>query len=126
VTVTPSTSTSGGFFSSGGQETLTLTNPSSITALSITINVAQTTGVSSNGESNTFANGALTEGDTTSGGLITYTFTLNTGKTVPKNSSGSVTAQFNTSIFSSHNMSGDTWSVTSTSNGIVSTVTGVF
>jgi hypothetical protein len=48
------------------------------------------------------------------------------GQTVPAQySGGSVYAQFS-GTGTAHATSGDTWSLTTTSNGIVSTITGTF
>jgi hypothetical protein len=79
----------------GGQEVLALTNPSSITAMTITINVAQTTGVTYASAFNSFPGGALTQGTTTSGGYVTYTYVLGSGQVIPANYSGEVGAQWN-------------------------------
>lgn len=110
----------------GGQERLALSDRFSITAMTITINVVQTTGVTFNSQSNSFPGGALNQTSTTSGGIITYSFVLGAGQVIPAGySNGIVYAQFG-GTGSSHSMSGDTWSVTSTSNGIVSNLTGTF
>jgi hypothetical protein len=123
VAATPSSSLYGGY---GGQELVSLTNSASITALSITIDVAQTTGVTYNGEFNSFPGGALTENDVTSGGVISYTYVLNAGQSIPASySGGDVGAQWS-GTGSTHLTSGDTWSVTSTSGGVTSTLNGTF
>jgi prepilin-type N-terminal cleavage/methylation domain-containing protein len=110
----------------GGQELLNFTNSSSITAMSITIDVAQTTGVTYNSEFNSFPGGALTQGNTTSGGVIAYTYVLGSGQTIPAHySNGQVGAQWGGSG-SVRVMSGDTWTVTSTSGGVTSVLTGTF
>jgi hypothetical protein len=110
----------------GGQERVALTNPSSITALTITISVAETTGVTHNSQSNSFPGGDLTQSSRTSGGVISYTFVLKARKSIPAGySNGTVYAQFN-GTGSVHAMTGDTWSVTSTADGLVSTLTGTF
>jgi hypothetical protein len=110
----------------GGQDLLNFTNSSSVTALSITIHVAQTTGISYASQFNSFPGGALTPGDTTSGGYITYTFVLNTGQTIPANYSGGQVGTQWTGTGSVRVTSGDLWSVTSTSGGTTSTLTGTF
>jgi hypothetical protein len=122
VTATP-TSTNSDYYS--GQETLTLANTHSITALTITIKVQQTTGVSYNSEGNSFAGGSVTQSSTTSGGVIKYLTTLNSGQTISAGSSVSVYAQFSgTGV--ARVTTADTWTITSTSNGIVSTISGHF
>jgi general secretion pathway protein G len=122
VTATPSSSNYSYY---GGQERLDFTNSSSITALSITIDVAQTTGVTYNSQFNSFPGGALTQGDTTSGGVIAYTFVLGSRQTIPANYSGEVGAQWG-GTGSVRVTTGDTWTVTSTSGGITSTLSGTF
>ena len=54
VTATPTTNTYGGY---GGQDIVTLSNTKAITALTVTINVARTTGVTTNGGYNSFPGG---------------------------------------------------------------------
>jgi len=109
----------------GGQERLTLTNTYAITAMTVTINVAQTAGVNFNSQSNSFPGGALTQTSTVAGGVITYSWVLAAGTTIPAGYNGVLYAQFGGSG-SAHAMSGDTWTVTSTSNGISSNLTGTF
>jgi hypothetical protein len=100
-------------------------NTYSITAMTVTIKVLQTTGVTYNGASNGFPGGDVTQGSTTAGGVITYTSTLNSRTTMPTRGSATVFAQFS-GTGSTRSYSGDTWSITTTSNGIVSTLTGSF
>jgi hypothetical protein len=123
VTVTPSSTNFGNY---GGQEMLSLSNSHAITALTVTIHVAQTTGVTYGSEFNSFPNGSTTQSESTSGGLITYTWVLNTKSSIPANyAGGEAYADFN-GIGYPHALSGDAWSVTSTSNAITSTLTGTF
>jgi hypothetical protein len=123
VSVVPS---SLNYNNSGGQEGLTLTNQTSITAMTIVIKVAQTAGLSFNSQGNSFPGGALTQSDSTAGGFITYSFVLAAGQTIPAGySNGTVYAQYS-GTGAAHNQVGDTWSVTSTSNGKSSTLTGTF
>lgn len=106
------------------QDVLTLTNSSSISVLSITIGVA-TTGVTNKSQGNTFASGTLQQSSKTSGGVTTYTSTLKAKKSVPAGSTETVFVQFKDSG-GLHQSSGDTWSVTSTSDGLTSTIVGTF
>ena len=111
---------------SGGQEDVTLTNKYSITAMTIVIKIAQTAGVTYSSESNSFPGGVVTQSSTTSGGVITYTTVLNSGQVIAAGySNGEVYAQYSDNG-TAHNQGGDTWSVTTTSNGKTSTVTGTF
>jgi signal peptidase len=122
VTATPS---SDNYNNYGGQERLTITNVSSITAMSIKIYVAQTTGVAYSSESSGYAGGLITQSSSTSGGVITYTSVLTGGQTIAAGSSGVIYAQFS-GTGSVRSTQGDTWIVTSTSGGITSTLTGTF
>jgi len=110
----------------GGQELLNFTNSSLITAMTITIDVAQTTGVTYNSQFNSFPGGALTQANATSGGVIAYTYVLSSGNTIPAQySNGQVGAQWS-GTGSVRVTSGDTWTVTSTSGGVTSTIAGTF
>jgi len=107
-----------------GQEILYLSNPAAITSLSITINVQQQTGVTSNGAFNSFPGGYLMDNNGASGGVISYTYVLTNG-TIWANYPGDVGANWNGAGYP-HSSANDTWTVTSTSNGITSTLTGHF
>jgi hypothetical protein len=123
VTVTPS---SDNYNNYGAQERLAIANTSSITAMSITINVALTAGVTFNSQANSFPGGYLNQTSTTSGGTLIYSYVLGAGQVIPAGySNGVVYAQFG-GTGSPHTMSGDTWSVTSTSGGIASNLSGTF
>lgn len=122
VTVTPSSSTDS---NDGGQETLSVANSSSISALTVTINVVKTMGVTHDSQANSFQSGAFKQSSKTSNGVIVYTSTLKSGKNIPAGSGGTVSAVFD-GKGTAHEMSGDTWSVVSTSGGINSTLTGNF
>jgi Tfp pilus assembly protein PilE len=124
VTATPSTNTYGGY---GGQDILAVSNTKAITGLTITIKVAQTTGVTANGGYNSFPGGiASTTYGTSGGGTLTSTYVLNAGRSIPANSpSGSFAAQYG-GTGSARVQTGDTWTVVSTSNGVTSTLSGHF
>jgi hypothetical protein len=109
-----------------GQERVTVANTYPITALTITINVAQTAGVTVQ-QSGQWPSWRCPQADFDDfGGTITYSFVLAAGQTIPAGyPSGIVYTQFGGSG-SPHVMAGDTWSVTSTSNGIASNLTGTF
>jgi prepilin-type N-terminal cleavage/methylation domain-containing protein len=109
----------------GGQNQLALNNPSAITALTITINVAQTPTVTYNSEFNNFWGQWGTQSTSTSGGYITYTYVLNSGQTMNAGYNGYFTAQYSGGG-QPHYTSGDTWSVVSTSGGVTSTLNGTF
>jgi hypothetical protein len=107
------------------QELLTFVNSSSISALSVTISVT-TTGLTAKSKGDSFPSGTVSQSSQTSGAVIIYTTTLKANKTIPAGySNATVYAQFK-DLGNVHQSSGDTWSVTSTSNGIVSVLTGTF
>jgi len=92
--------------------------------LSVTISVARTTGLSEANLWNSFP-GDLTQKGRTSSKTITYTWTLKGSAAPAQNSNDEVTAQWSgNGTF--HPVSGDSWSVTSTSNGSKSTLKGSF
>jgi len=123
VTATPSTTNVN---RSGGEEDLAISNTSSITAMTITISIAQTTGVTYSNESNGFPHGSMRQSNSTSDGAITYTFTLKSNKTIAAGSAASTVNAAYAATGTAHSLSGDTWSVTSTSGGITSTISGGF
>ena len=123
VTVTPA---SDNYNNYGGQERLSVVNTYAVTALSITITVAQTAGVTFNSQANSYPGGIVTQTSSVAGGTITYSFVLAAGQSIPAGyQSGVVYAQFGGSG-SPHPMSGDTWVVASTANGIASSLSGTF
>jgi prepilin-type N-terminal cleavage/methylation domain-containing protein len=105
-----------------GTDTLTFSNTSSVTSMSVTIRVVQTAGLTGPNLWNDFP-GDMSEGVSTSGGVFTYTYTL-TGP-LPANSNVYVTAQW-AGNGTAHPVSGDTYSVVSSSGGVASTLTGSF
>jgi hypothetical protein len=101
-----------------------LANESAITSLTITVSVVRSSGVVYNSESNSFPGGDITERESTSGGVITYTFDLTNGS-IPAHSGGTIYAQFG-GDGAVHSFAGDRWSVVSTSRGQTSTLSGSF
>ncbi len=123
VSVVP---TNSNFNNYGGQESLALTNQAAVTAMTIVIKVAQTSGISFNSQSNGFPGGYLTQSSSTAGGVITYSFVLAAGQVIPAGyANGTVYAQYS-GTGAAHDQGGDTWSVTSTSKGTTSTLVGAF
>jgi hypothetical protein len=119
VTATGSVASNSPWF---GEEDLKLSNTSSITALTATITVQKTAGVSFNGQYATFGGVTMTHAD--NGSTITYTFTLNSGQSLAPGSYLSA-AQFG-GTGTTHPTTGDTWSLTTTSGGVTSTQSGHF
>jgi len=110
----------------GGQERLSLNNTASITAMTITIKVARTRGVTFNGQANSFPGGTLVQSSGVVGGAIVYSFVLGTGSSIPANYLNGVAYAQYSGTGSPHPSSGDTWTVTSTAGGTTSTLTGTF
>jgi hypothetical protein len=78
VTVTPVINSSGPWFN---EQAISLSNTGNLTALSITIVVQRTTGISHSGQYNTVGSQILQSNSSTTS-TITYTFTLATGQTL--------------------------------------------
>jgi general secretion pathway protein G len=124
VTVTPATSSFGSAFAYGGQETLSITNSSPITSLAVTINAAASTGMGYASQFTTFPGGYLNFSQSTTSTGVQATWT-DTTQSIWSNYNGEVALQL-TGTGTAHLTSGDTWSVTTTSGGVTSTVTGTF
>ena len=105
------------------EEDVKFGNTSPITAMSITITVQKTAGVSYNGMYATVGNLAMTHID--NGSTITYAYTLTSGQTIPPGSNQLAAAQFSGNG-TAHATTGDLWSITTTSGGITNTVSGHF
>jgi general secretion pathway protein G len=124
VTVTPGTSSFGSAFAYGGQETLNITNPSPITSITVTINAAASTGMSYASQFTTYPGGYLSFNESTTSGGVQATWT-DTTQSIWSNYNGEVALQLGGNG-TAHVTSGDSWSVTTTSGGVTSTVTGTF
>jgi large repetitive protein len=107
-----------------GQNQITLGTSAQITSMSLTIKVAQTTGVTYSDHYVTVPAGRITEGRTTSGGFITYTFTLDAGDRIDPGL-WTLAAQYagNGTL---HATTGDTWTLTTTTSTGTRTVSGGF
>ncbi len=121
VTATPSISGDQTFF---GQENISVSSTSKITAMNLTITVAQTTGITFNGQYETYGNDQFVSTNNTGGGFITYAFNLKSNKSVAAGS-GLLAAQFN-GTGTPHPTSGDTWTLTTTTALGTVTQTGTF
>jgi hypothetical protein len=104
------------------KEVVTYSNTATITAMTITITVQKTTGVSYNGAYATGTSVTATHAD--NGSTIVYTYTLNSGQSIPPDTS-QVGAQFNLTG-TAHATTGDQWSITTTSGGVTKTTSGHF
>jgi hypothetical protein len=121
LTATPVVSTSSPWFN---ELQLQTANTGTLTALSVTIVVQRTPGVSYSGQYNTVG-GQLTQTSTSTTATITYQFTLNAGQTLPA-STGRTFAIQTSGNGTAHPTSGDTYTVTYTSGGQTLTTSGHF
>jgi len=105
-----------------GEDDLTLSSTAPITAMSLTLTLQKTAGLSYNGQYNTTGGFAQTHSDTAS--TVVYTFTLNPGQTL---NAGSwlFAAQYG-GTGTAHASSGDTYSLSYTSGGKAFTLNGHF
>jgi endoglucanase len=107
------------------EEDVKFTNTASITALTVTVTVQKTTGVSYGGMYTSTNGGSFTTTHTDNGTTITYTFTLNSGQKIPTGTNQLLAIQISGSG-TAHSTTGDTYSLTGTSNGVTSTLSGHF
>jgi xyloglucan-specific exo-beta-1,4-glucanase len=121
VTITPVVASNGGFFN---EEDVKIANPSSLTALSLTITVQRTTGVSFNGQYNTVGS-QITQSSSTTSAAITYQFTLAAGQTLSAGTGWTFAAQ-SSGTGTVHPTTGDTFTATYTIGGQSFTQTGHF
>jgi len=105
-----------------GENDLTLTSTGAVTAMTVTITVQKTTGVSYNGQYNTMGQFSQTHSETAS--TIVYTFTLNAGQTF---GTGSYifAAQYG-GTGTAHAATGDTYTVSYSSGGMTYALNGHF
>jgi endoglucanase len=121
VTATPSVGSSSPWFN---ELQLRVNNTATLTALTVTVVVARTTGISHSGAYNTIG-GQITQSNSSTATAITYTFTLNAGQTLSA-ATGRLFAMQLSGTGTAHPTSGDTYSVTYTSGGTTQTVSGTF
>jgi len=121
VTATGMVTSSSGWFT---EEQLRLSNTANITALSITITVQRTTGVSAAGQYNTVG-GTILQSNSSTATAITYVFSLNSGQTLTPANNRTFAVQMggNGTV---HPTAGDTYSVTGTAGGQPFTLNGTF
>jgi hypothetical protein len=121
VTTTAVVTSSSGWFT---EEQLRLSNTATITALSITITVQRTAGVSASGQYNTIG-GTISQSNSSTATAITYVFSLNPGQTLTAGTGRTFAVQMsgNGTV---HPTEGDTYSVTGTAGGQPFTLSGTF
>jgi endoglucanase len=121
VTVTPVVSTNSPWFN---EQQIRISNTSALTALTVTIVVQRTTGVSFNGQYNTIG-GSILQTNTSTATAITYQFMLAAGQTLGPSTHRIFAAQMN-GTGTAHPAMGDTYVVTYTTGGTTFTQTGTF
>lgn len=121
VTLTPTVTTQSPWFN---EQQLRLSNTSPLTALSITIVVQRTTGVSHSGQYNTLG-GQVTQTNSSTASAITYQFTLGSGVTLSPGTNRTFAVQMG-GTGTAHPTSGDTYPVTYTAGGVTRTQSGTF
>ncbi len=121
MTVTPVITSSGPWFN---DQAISLSNTGSLTALSVTIVIQRTTGISHNGQYNTVGN-QITQSNTSTTTTITYRYTLHAGQTLGPGNNRLFAAQTG-GTGTVHPFAGDTFTVTYTTGGTSFTQTGHF
>lgn len=121
VTVTPVVASNQPYFN---EEQVKLANTASLTALSITIVVQRTAGISFNGQYNSVGS-QITQSNTSTTSTITFTFGLAAGQTLGAGSGWTFAAQ-TSGTGTLHPTTGDTFTVTYTTGGTSFTQTGHF
>ncbi len=123
-TVTAASKIAPGFGPYYGEEDVVVSCTAPLSALSVTVTLQKTVGVSYNGQYNTVG-GQITGSHTDSGSALTYQFTLTPGQTLAVGTSQTYAAQFN-GTGTLHPTSGDTYTVVATAGGKTTTLTGHF
>jgi hypothetical protein len=122
LSITPMVTTSSPWFN---EQQIRITTPTAtLTALSVTVVVQRTTGISASGQYNTVG-GQITQGNSSTAAAITYVFTLAAGQTLAP-ADGRIFAAQTSGTGTLHPTSGDTWTVTYTTGGQTFTRTGTF
>jgi cellulose 1,4-beta-cellobiosidase len=121
VTVTPVINSNGPFFDDEGVK---LSNTASLTALSLTITVQNTGGITFNGQFNTVG-ASITQSHTSTATTITYQFNLTAGQTLTAGTGFLFDAQMG-GTGTAHPTTGDTFTVTYTTGGQTFTQSGHF
>lgn len=106
------------------EQQVRINNTANLTALTVTIVVQRTTGVSFSGQYNTVGSQVQQTNSSTTG-AVTYTFTLGTGQTLAPGTNRAFAAQSG-GTGTAHPTTGDTYTVTYTSGGQNFTQSGTF
>lgn len=121
VTVTPAVTSSSPWFN---EQQVRVTNTAAVTALSVTIVVQRTTGISFSGQYNTVG-GTIQQSNSSTTAAVTYQFTLASGQTLGPATNRSFVAQTG-GAGTAHPTTGDTWTITYTTGGQSYTQSGTF
>ncbi|HEV3036594.1 MAG TPA: xyloglucanase [Candidatus Angelobacter sp.] len=121
VTVATVINSNGAFFNDQGVK---LSNTAALTALSITITMQATTGVTFSGQYNTVG-GSIVQSHSSTASAITYQFTLSSGQTLATGTNWLFDAQAG-GTGTVHPSAGDTFTVTYTTGGSTFTQSGHF
>lgn len=121
VTVTPVVASSSPWYN---EQQLRISNTAAVTALTVTIVVQRTTGVSYSGQYNTLGS-QIQQSNSSTSAAITYQYTLASGVTLSPGTNRTFAAQFG-GTGTTHPTAGDTYTVTYTSGGVQYTQTGTF
>jgi hypothetical protein len=121
VTATPVVSSNSPWFN---ELQLRLSNTSTLTALTVTVVVQRTAGVSYSGMYNTVG-GQVAQANSSTASAITYTFTLASGQTLGASTSRTFAVQAGGNG-TPHPTSGDTYTVSYTTGGQSFTTSGTF
>jgi chitin-binding protein len=106
------------------EQQLRIANTSPLTALSVTIVVQRTTGISHSGQYNTVG-GQITQSNSSTASAITYQFALGSGQTLSASTNRAFVVQLG-GTGTAHPTSGDTYTVTYTAGGVTRTQSGTF
>jgi hypothetical protein len=121
VAVTPVINASGPWYN---EEAVRLANTAPLTALTVTVVIQRTPGVSHSGQYNTVG-GQIQQSNSSTSAAVTYTWTLAPGQTLGTGTNRLFAAQ-TSGTGTVHPTAGDTWTVTYTSGGATFTQTGNF
>jgi endo-1,4-beta-xylanase len=121
VTLTPAVTTSSPWFN---EQVVRLANTAPLTALSLTIVVQRTQGISFSGQYNTVG-GQIQQANSSTTAAVTYTFNLAAGQTLSPGSNRTFAAQ-TSGTGTLHPTAGDTFTVTYTTGGVTYTRSGRF
>ncbi len=121
VTVTKAVTASGPWYN---ELQVRLANTQPITAMTVTVVVQRTTGVSHSGQYNTVG-GQVTQANSSTASAVTYTWTLNAGQSLGASTSRTFAAQLG-GTGTVHPTTGDTWNVSYTTGGVARMQSGTF